>query len=298
MAHWRTSVQSKGIFTNMAGDFEGLTSLTPSEIDHLFFTIESSLQMRRRYQFHIWAQSRLFTLIPHDVLICGHFDYARKCMSYDIFSMFPIPRELLEKSFDPVNGLAPKLLDCWATLEGSPFAISTEDTVLCPNRELAAELRGAFVSEVLAHGVMSSHEPHVVESFFIFARIFGGLVPAQIKRDHAPMTARHSFMLEMLLPHLHATYIRTLQSNERSRERPQPVPAVDLVLVTDREIEILGWVREGKSNQEIGVLLNISPLTVKNHIQKILRKLKATNRAQAVSKALSLRLITQTNTTA
>ena len=38
----------------------------------------------------------------------------------------------------------------------------------------------------------------------------------------------------------------------------------------------------------------ISPLTVKNHVQKILRKLGASNRAQAVSKAISLGLIANT----
>ena len=45
---------------------------------------------------------------------------------------------------------------------------------------------------------------------------------------------------------------------------------------------------------QIGEVLSISPLTVKNHVQKILRKLGASNRAQAVSKALSLGLIDNT----
>ena len=66
--------------------------------------------------------------------------------------------------------------------------------------------------------------------------------------------------------------------------------------MTGREIEILGWVQEGKSNQEIGVILNLSPLTVKNHVQKILRKLDVRNRAQAVSKATAMRLIDYGNT--
>jgi DNA-binding CsgD family transcriptional regulator len=47
----------------------------------------------------------------------------------------------------------------------------------------------------------------------------------------------------------------------------------------------------GKSNHEIGGLLEISPLTVKNHVQKICRKLNAQNRAHAVSRGISLRLL-------
>ena len=39
------------------------------------------------------------------------------------------------------------------------------------------------------------------------------------------------------------------------------------------------------------LFLGISPLTVKNHVQKILRKLDVVNRAQAVGKALELRML-------
>ena len=49
--------------------------------------------------------------------------------------------------------------------------------------------------------------------------------------------------------------------------------------------------REGKSNQQIGDQLGISVLTVKNHVQKILRKLGASNRAQAVAMAMTQNLL-------
>lgn len=52
--------------------------------------------------------------------------------------------------------------------------------------------------------------------------------------------------------------------------------------LTTREKEILLWIAEGKSNPEIGKILTISPLTVKNHVQKILKKLNVVNRAQAI----------------
>jgi DNA-binding NarL/FixJ family response regulator len=61
--------------------------------------------------------------------------------------------------------------------------------------------------------------------------------------------------------------------------------------VTGREIQILQWMHEGKSNREIGEILTISEFTVKNHVQNVLKKLHVRNRTQAVSCALSLRLI-------
>jgi DNA-binding CsgD family transcriptional regulator len=62
-------------------------------------------------------------------------------------------------------------------------------------------------------------------------------------------------------------------------------------ILTGRELEILHWVYEGKSNMEIGMILGISGLTVKNHVQNILRKLNVQNRTQAVAKGLSLNLL-------
>ena len=54
--------------------------------------------------------------------------------------------------------------------------------------------------------------------------------------------------------------------------------------LSEREIEILEWVRNGKTNIEIGMILHISANTVKNHLQRIFRKINVSNRAQAVGK--------------
>jgi DNA-binding CsgD family transcriptional regulator len=54
-----------------------------------------------------------------------------------------------------------------------------------------------------------------------------------------------------------------------------------------REAEILRWIALGKTNPEIGSILNISSFTVKNHVQRILKKLDVTNRTQAVGKTLA-----------
>jgi DNA-binding NarL/FixJ family response regulator len=51
--------------------------------------------------------------------------------------------------------------------------------------------------------------------------------------------------------------------------------------LTNREIEILKLLASGRDNAQIGVLLHISPSTVKNHISSILTKLALENRIQA-----------------
>ena len=54
--------------------------------------------------------------------------------------------------------------------------------------------------------------------------------------------------------------------------------------ITAREAEVLRWVAMGKTNPEIGTILDISSFTVKNHMQRLFKKLNVTNRAQAVGK--------------
>lgn len=57
--------------------------------------------------------------------------------------------------------------------------------------------------------------------------------------------------------------------------------------LSDREYEVLRWLREGKSNWEISRILHISEHTVKYHVSNLYRKLEVTNRGQAVGKAIA-----------
>ncbi|MGF1633790.1 MAG: LuxR C-terminal-related transcriptional regulator [Phycisphaerae bacterium] len=56
--------------------------------------------------------------------------------------------------------------------------------------------------------------------------------------------------------------------------------------VTRRESEVLHWMCEGKTNGEIGVILGISALTAKKHVENILHKLGVETRTAAVAHAL------------
>ena len=51
--------------------------------------------------------------------------------------------------------------------------------------------------------------------------------------------------------------------------------------LSDRELEVLKLIANGKDNAQIAAELVISPKTVKNHISNILMKLQIQNRIQA-----------------
>ena len=55
------------------------------------------------------------------------------------------------------------------------------------------------------------------------------------------------------------------------------------IVLSPRQLEVLGLVAAGLTNEEIAPRLSLSPETVKRHITQGLYKLRATNRAHAVS---------------
>ena len=57
-------------------------------------------------------------------------------------------------------------------------------------------------------------------------------------------------------------------------------------VLTEREIEVLRLVAQGRSNQDIAVALSISEATVRTHVSHILSKLRLTSRTQAALYAL------------
>ena len=58
--------------------------------------------------------------------------------------------------------------------------------------------------------------------------------------------------------------------------------------LTDREAEVLGQLRQGNSNKEISLALDIAETTVKLHLRSITEKLGARNRTDIIVRAIAL----------
>ena len=61
--------------------------------------------------------------------------------------------------------------------------------------------------------------------------------------------------------------------------------------VSDRELEVLTLLAQGRSNKEIAKQLDVSPNTVKTHVANLFEKLEAKRRTEAISRARELGIL-------
>jgi len=64
---------------------------------------------------------------------------------------------------------------------------------------------------------------------------------------------------------------------------PTQASSSNVIPLSEREMEVLTYLSKGMSNKELAAALFISRATVKSHIENILRKLEASDRAAAVA---------------
>jgi DNA-binding CsgD family transcriptional regulator len=89
---------------------------------------------------------------------------------------------------------------------------------------------------------------------------------------------RQRLLLDLLVPQLHATFCRVVAEQSSTAERSPIVPTK----LTARELQILRSISLGRTNAEIAATTHKSVFTVNNQVVKVLAKLGAKNRTQAV----------------
>lgn len=255
--------------------------ISADQIESIVRVAESAMDVRRRYQFFVWTRSNLQALLPHQLAVCGAYARANRDLLFEAFNSVALPGDLLEALVDARAALMQQLQGRWIDQRCKAMIIPVDSLLGDVVAPIRAYLQAAGYKELLVHGVSRPQRPSELESFFIFADSNASFVPQQ------------RMLLDLLMPHLHATWLRVQATEREVSESPMRMQSSSKLVhgVTEREREILTWVREGKSNQQIGEQLGISALTVKNHVQKILRKLGAANRAQAVARAMTMNLL-------
>ncbi len=247
----------------------------PFELESLALNLDASLRMRARHQFFSWTQGTLQSLIEHQLLICALHNGGPAKFYVDSFSTIPVEPAHFSELFRQDVSLVPHLIKSWEENHSQVVNCEAGNGGQFAGSALARELTRLGASHIVAHGTHDATGQ--LTSFFVFACRPGAA------------SARQAYYVELLVPFLHSAWVRT-QVNWQAKSAGARLAVTGLL--TPREREILEWIYRGKTNIEVGMILNISPLTAKNHVQKILRKLGVLNRTQAVGKALALCMLT------
>jgi transcriptional regulator EpsA len=254
--------------------------------EHIARLLEASVDVQRRHQFFNWASSQLHPLAPHRVLVCGHYQRQSRALQFDCFYSVPLSADTVNQLSEGGGDLLRVASAAWIEGHGFPLVLELERFAQTAASDEAERLsRETACPLLMVHGMSRPQRLEEIECLFVLAC-----------QDSVGL-ARHLLHLRMVLPTLHAAWRRVqsqqveLRGAPRGADVPRRVATASPRLITERESEVLGWVRDGMSNQQIAARLGISPLTVKNHMQKLLRKLGAGNRAQAVALALAQNLL-------
>lgn len=240
--------------------------------------ITESLRVSQRVHLFNWLQGDFQYLLGHEVMIFGikssdndsyHFEY------------FTSTRYFNQTQFSSVieheSGLVHQVLNLWKKTSLPLFVSNQVEQMDGSNCSVVNfdenVLNDSELKSFVVHG-FGDHNSKI-SSVVILARL------------HKLPGAAMARILELIMPNLHCALIRVTSHRSSAAFNTNNVANI----MTNRESEILQWLHMGKTNWEISSILDISPLTVKNHVQNILRKLDVQNRSQAAVKAAKIGLI-------
>lgn len=124
--------------------------------------------------------------------------------------------------------------------------------------------------------------------------------PRGLSREYCAVTfsagrTRYSLMLmfpeDVILSQDRLRDVGLLASYIASMTAPEGAKTDRDCDLTEREIECLFWIAEGKTSDEIAVILGISRNTINNYITSVMRKTATKTRAEAIAYAVRNNLV-------
>ena len=252
-------------------------SLSAEELQQFHRVVTHSAQVRSHFDFFVWLQGEMQQYLAHDVMIAAWGDFDKGAIQHDIISAL----DGVRSQSSNVQAITPPLLDLfrrWTAFGGKLLTVTagdqgfalqkTEDQDPCALTDALQKMQCAMVHCI--KDVRGSYD-------CMYAAF----------RANGHFTESEQAIMVAALPHIDIA-LRQVKLMPHQSTTPAVIstPLIyDLLQshgLSAREVEILQWVALGKTNPAIGKILEISEFTVKNHMQRIFKKMNVSNRAQAV----------------
>jgi transcriptional regulator EpsA len=243
--------------------------------DQLMEAIQRSLSIEKHVEFFEWLQRDVRPLVPHDALISvwGKFDGDR--LNYDVASTIPGVETKKVVSTKSCDAAMNELYHRWIDFDQRWFALDNFHELMSQKITKSDCIMDMDAMRfVLVHGVRDKRDH--VECLYLF-----------FHSDYESLAGVDDRILNLILPYIDMA-LRRVESLKPIKDKKDYTESGVFAVLSARELEVLKWLEQGKTNQEIGLILGISVNTVKNHLKRIFVKLDVTHRAQAVSKYVLL----------
>lgn len=237
--------------------------------------ISSSYAINRHIDFYNWLQTSVAKVLPHNMLLAcwGDFDnqLQESNFNYDVASnLANINTHSLFDSPDKIDDFMRLLHQSWLDNNCRWLAINNLDKNNSDDEisTYLPEIFGDFKS-LLVYGLNDTRvSNHCLYVFFSTDEIF---------------TVQDSLM-GLLMPHIDSILRKIQHIAPLDVVKTEKIAAIKPYNLSSRELEIIEWVKQGKTDSEIAMILYISQNTVKSHLKHVFEKLNVTRRAQAVAK--------------
>jgi len=247
--------------------------LSAEESARFLRIVAEATLVTRHYDLFRWLSGELQQFLPHEILVSAWGDFARWSVQMDVTSGLPGVRTG-QLAHCPVDELVRKAYQRWLEAGRQPVVLRAADLVVahtcaCPMHQALQRMRA-----LLVHGARDQRSGHDSLYLALSSNMLG--------------RGRSRQRLAWLMDALVAQIDGALRRVAALRLPPPPLPpaasACRVLDLSEREQEILESVMQGKTNIDIALALDISPFTVKNHVQRIFRKIGVSNRTQAAAR--------------
>lgn len=256
------------------------TARVVEDRDQFLQIIERAAQVKsHRELFQLLQGEPIQYCIPHQILISAWGDFDGPPLQYDVVSALPGLRTS-QLNCRTIDELLHELYKRWLFHGRQPLLLnSTTDARLA--QSLCDCALHKFLQHdwwLLVHGVIDLRDGNVSLYMALNA---GSITSGQSVEGFCDRVDPLITQIDVAFRRIPGLkFPRSVNPECRSASRA----------LSAREEEILMAVSEGKTNIEISTHLEISAYTVKNHLQRIMQKLNATNRTEAVAKRRQLGL--------
>jgi transcriptional regulator EpsA len=261
------------VLTNMA-PMNSVRRLATEEQERFLRLVLDELAIQRHYHLFLWLRGEFQDLLPHEILLSASGNFADWLLKLDVVSKLPEvrTRQLAQHNIDSFIELAHTR---WVRGERRPLVLDPKeahDSLGDAPSVLHDALRR--MQSTLVHGVHDFRE---------------GFDSIYIVQSGSPMAdpdvvERRLFMLDLLTPQVDLAFRRIVSLPLALSHGKISAGKSDKLNLSTREQEILDLICRGETNSNIAAALEISPFTVKNHLQRIFKKIGVSNRTQAATR--------------